>query len=180
MNAGSGASKVPRITRARAYLIAIAATAVAVVATLPLQRTFERFPYLPLLVGAVIVSTWVGGLGPGLVAAGAGAVAAEYLVMGGLHAVGRQPELLAQVALFVAVAAVVTSIRASSARVSAAGRNQLMWELQERVKELTLLHRATIRNGLSNSRSLELLANTAVWRGKWSRRLWPDPCLTIT
>jgi signal transduction histidine kinase len=160
MNAGSGASKVPRITHARAYLIAIAATAVAVVATLPLQRTFERFPYLPLLVGAVTVSAWVGGLGPGLVAAGAGPVAAEYLVMGGLHAVGRQPVLLAQLALFVAVAAVVTSIRASSTRVSAAGRNQLMWELQERVKELTLLHRAT--SLLQEEKDLETLLHELV------------------
>jgi signal transduction histidine kinase len=127
----------------RAYLIALAVTAVAVSATLPLQRTFDRFPYLPLLVAAVIVSAWIGGLGPGLVAAGTGAVAAEYLVMGGLHAVGTYPELLAQLAVFVAVAAVVTSIRRSSNRALAARRNRLLWELQERVKELTLLHRAT-------------------------------------
>ena len=38
---------------------------------------------------------------------------------------------------------IVTSIRRSSIRASAARRNRLLWELQERVKELTLLHRAT-------------------------------------
>ncbi len=118
-------------------------TAVAVVATVPLQRTFDRFPYLPPLVAAVIISAWIGGLGPGLLAAGAGAVAAEYLVMGGLQSVGAYPELLAQLASFVAVAAVVTSVRRSRIRASAARRNRLLWELQERVKELTLLHRAT-------------------------------------
>ena len=37
----------------------------------------------------------------------------------------------------------MTSIRRSSIRRSAAKRNRLLWELQERVKELTLLHRAT-------------------------------------
>lgn len=37
----------------------------------------------------------------------------------------------------------MTSIRRSSIRTSAARRNRLLWELQERVKELTLLHRAT-------------------------------------
>jgi signal transduction histidine kinase len=47
------------------------------------------------------------------------------------------------VGIFVASAAVVTSIRRSSSRTSAARRNRLLWELQERVKELTLLHRAT-------------------------------------
>jgi signal transduction histidine kinase len=143
MNAGSGASDVPSISRARTYLIALAVTAVAVTASIPLQRTFDRFPYLPLLVGAVIISAWIGGLGPGLAAAAVGAVAAEYLVMGGMHAVGTYPELLAQPAIFVALAAVVTSIRRSGIRTSIAKRNRLLWELQERVKELTLLHRAT-------------------------------------
>jgi signal transduction histidine kinase len=143
MNAGSGASDVSAINRARAYVIAVSVTAAAVTATLPLQRTFDRFPYLPLLVAAVITSSWTGGLGPGLVAAGGGAVAAEYLVMGGLQAVGTHPELLAQLAMFVAIAAIVTSIRGSRTRASAARRNRLLWELQERVKELTLLHHAT-------------------------------------
>jgi signal transduction histidine kinase len=143
MNAGSGASDVPSISRARAYLIALAVTVVAVTATIPLHRTFERFPYLPLLVAAVVISAWIGGLGPGLAAASGGAVAAEYLVMGGMRGVGTYPELLSQLAIFVALAAVVTSIRRSSIQTSAAKRKRLLWELQERVKELTLLHRAT-------------------------------------
>ena len=128
---------------ARAYLVAVIVTVVAVTASLPLQRTFDRFPYLPLLVAAVMVSAWIGGLGPGLLAASGGAVAAEWLVMGGLHAVGTHPELLAQLTLFVAVAAIATSIRGSRTRAAAIRRDRLLWELEERVKELTLLHRAT-------------------------------------
>jgi signal transduction histidine kinase len=143
MTAGSGASNLPLMTRPRAYLLALIVTVVAVTATLPLQRTFDRFPYLPLLVAAVIISAWIGGLGPGLVAAAGGAVAAEYLVMGGLHAVGAYPDLLAQLAIFVAVAAIVTSIRRARTRASAMRRDRLLWELEERVKELTLLHHAT-------------------------------------
>ena len=123
---------------APADLVAVTVTVVAVTASLPLQRTFDRFPYLPLLVAAVIISAWIGGL-----AAGGGAVVAEYLVMGGLHAVDAYPELLAQLTLFVAVAAIATSIRGSRTRVAAIRRNRLLWELQERVKELTLLRRAT-------------------------------------
>ena len=87
MNAGSGARDVLSISRARAYLIAVAVTAVAVTASIPLQRTFDRLLYLPPLVAAVIISAWIGGLGPGLAAAAGGAVAAEYLVMGGMQAV---------------------------------------------------------------------------------------------
>jgi len=128
---------------APADLVAVTVTVVAVTASLPLQRTFDRFPYLPLLVAAVIISAWIGGLGPVLLAAGGGAVVAEYLVMGGLHAVDAYPELLAQLTLFVAVAAIATSIRGSRTRVAAIRRNRLLWELQERVKELTLLRRAT-------------------------------------
>jgi signal transduction histidine kinase len=96
-----------------------------------------------LLVAAVIVSAWTGGLGPGLIAAGGGAIASEYLVMGGLQAIATYPELLAQLTLFVAVAAIATSIRASRTRAAAHRRNRLLWELEERVKELTLLHRVT-------------------------------------
>lgn len=155
MNAGSGAPAPPVLTRARAYLVASIVTALAVAASVPLQRTFDRFPYLPLLVAAVIISTWIGGLGPGLVTAVGGAVAAEYLVMGGLHTVGAYPELFAQLTVFVAVAAVVTSIRASRTRASATRRNQLLWELHERVKELTLLHRAT--SLLQEEKDLETL-----------------------
>ena len=142
MNSGFQFDK-PVVSRARAYTIAVIVMVIAVTATLPLQRTFARFPYLPLLVAAVIISTWTGGLGPGLLTAGGGALASEYLVTGGLHAVGAYPELLAQLTVFVAVALIATSIRGSRTRAAATRRNRLLWELKERVKELTLLHRAT-------------------------------------
>jgi signal transduction histidine kinase len=160
MNAGCGVSNVPGIIRAREYLVALTVTILAVAATLPLQRTLDRFPYLPLLVAAVIVSVWIGGLGPGLVAAGVGALAAEYLFMGGLHAVGTYPALLAQLAVFVAVAATATAIRGSRTRASTIRRNRLLWELEERVKELTLLHQAT--SLLQEERDLEALLRELV------------------
>jgi hypothetical protein len=118
-------------------------TTAAVIATLPLLQTFERFPYLPLLVAAVTISAWRGGLGPGLLSAGGGALAAEYLVMGDLNTVGSYPALLAQLAVFVATAAIAASIRGSRTRAATTRRNHLVWALQERVKELTVLHRAT-------------------------------------
>jgi signal transduction histidine kinase len=142
MNSGFRFDK-PVVSRARAYALAVIVTVIAVTATLPLQRTFARFPYLPLLVAAVIISTWTGGLGPGLLTAGGGAIAAEYLVTGGLHTVGAYPELLAQLTVFVTVALIATSVRGSRTRASETRRNRLLWELEERVKELTLLHRAT-------------------------------------
>jgi signal transduction histidine kinase len=148
------------VSRAGGYAIAAIVTVIAVVATLPLQRTFARFPYLPLLVAAVIIATWVGGLGPGLLAAGGGAIAAEYLVAGGLHTVGAYPELLAQLTVFVGVALIATSIRGSRTRAAASRRNRVLWELEERVKELTLLHRAT--SLLQEDEDLDTLLNRLV------------------
>src|SRR4051794_11222610 len=133
--ASADASALPPITRARAYVLAAIMTVVAVTATMPAQRAFDRAPYLPLLVVAVAISACTGGLGPALFAAG-GAITAEYLVMGGQHAVSMHPELLAQFAIFIAVAAIASSMRGSYGRVSAVRRHGVLWELQERVKEL--------------------------------------------
>ena len=130
-------------TRARPYAVAVTVTMIAVTAALPLQRTFDRFPYLPLLIAAVSISAWKGGLGPGLLSAGGGALVAEFLVMGDLRTVGADPALLAQLTIFIAVAAIASSIRGSRSRAAADRRNRLLWALQERVKELTVLHRAT-------------------------------------
>ncbi len=160
MRAGSGASNSWRLPRWRRYTLALFITAVAVSGTLPLQRTLERFPYLPLLVGAVIVSAWMGGLGPGILTAGAGAVAAEYLFFGGFDSLARDPALFAQLSLFVAVAAVVTAVRRHRTRAAMERRNRLQWELEERVKELTLLHRAT--SLLQEERDLETLLSELV------------------
>jgi signal transduction histidine kinase len=159
MNSGFRFEK-PIVIRARAYAIAVIVTVIAVTATLPLQRTFARFPYLPLVVAAVIISTWTGGLGPGLLTAGGGAIVAEYLVTGGLHTVGAYPELLAQLTVFVAIALIATSIRKSRTRAAASRRNRVLWELEERVKELTLLHRAT--SLLQEDEDLETLLNRLV------------------
>jgi signal transduction histidine kinase len=54
----------------------------------------------------------------------------------------------------------VTSIRASRTRAQAARRHRLLWELHERVKELTLLHRAT--SLLQEAKSLKTLLHELV------------------
>ncbi|MEO8095939.1 MAG: ATP-binding protein [Pseudolysinimonas sp.] len=132
-----------RLSPSRRYGLALFTTATAIGGTFLFQRALERFPYLPLLVGAVLVSAWVGGLGPGVLTAGVGAVAAEYLFFGGLDSLARDPALFAQLSIFVIVAALVTAVRAQRIRVAGARRSQVQRDLEERVKELTLLHRAT-------------------------------------
>jgi hypothetical protein len=62
-------------------------------------------------------------------------------------------ELLVQLTLFVVVAAVAASIRGTRTRAAAIRRDRLVWELEERVKELTVLHRAT--SLLQEDRTLE-------------------------
>ena len=139
----SGVPAGARINGLRGYLIALSATAVALGSTVPLHQVFGRFPYLPLLLGAVIISASTGGLGPGVAAAGGGAIVAEFLGMRGLSSLVRDPGLLAEFGICVVVAAVVASIRRQRIRVTTGRRNRLLRELGERVKELTLLHRVT-------------------------------------
>ena len=107
----SGVPAGARINGLRGYLIALSATAVALGSTVPLHQVFGRFPYLPLLLGAVIISASTGGLGPGVAAAGGGAIVAEFLGMRGLSSLVRDPGLLAEFGICVVVAAVVASER---------------------------------------------------------------------
>jgi signal transduction histidine kinase len=72
-----------------------------------------------------------------------GSVAADYLWVGDLHSVTRVPGLFAQLGVFVGVPALLTMIRGRRRVAAASRRSRLLWELEERVKELTLLHRAT-------------------------------------
>ena len=82
------------------YGVAVASIALASGLKLLLDpHMTEQFPFL-LLLGAVMIAAWIGGLGPGLVATVLGAVSADYLFLGpvgslvGLFGVGFLPMVL--------------------------------------------------------------------------------------
>jgi signal transduction histidine kinase len=81
-------------------------------------------------------------------AAGGGLVNARHA----LSSIVRAPGLLAAFGICLLVAGVGASVRRHRIRAAAARRNRLLWELGERVKELTLLHRATQLQGEADNR----------------------------
>jgi signal transduction histidine kinase len=125
------------------YGVAVLATAIAVAATLLFQETFERFPYLPLLLTAVVAVSWLNGFGPGAVAALIGVAAGESVFVGNLQSLAVDLRLFAQFVILVAVAASLASASGRRAREAAAAKERLLFTLGERVKELTVLHEAT-------------------------------------
>src|SRR2546428_765490 len=64
------------------YLMAVATVAIALALKYPFASLGEDHPFL-LLPSAVIVSTWFGGRGPGLVATVLAAIGADALFLGG-------------------------------------------------------------------------------------------------
>ena len=127
----------------RKSVVAALAAACATSATLLLRATFDRYPYLPLLLTAVVAVSWLGGFGPGAVAALMGVAAGEYLFVGDLRSFAADLGLFAQFASLAAVAALLASASGRRVRAAAAARERLLFTLGERVKELTLLHEAT-------------------------------------
>ncbi|HTM03652.1 MAG TPA: ATP-binding protein [Vicinamibacterales bacterium] len=139
----------------RKYIVAALAAATATSATLLLQPTFDRYPYLPLLLTAVVAVSWLGGFGPGAVAASMGVAAGEYLFVGDLRSFAADLRLFAQFASLAAVAAILASASGRRVRAAAAAKERLLFTLGERVKELTLLHEATrLLQGEGNIRAL--------------------------
>ncbi len=166
-------------SRMRAYLLALAATAGAIVATMACGPALARAPYL-LLLPAVMISSWVGGLGPGLFSTSLGTIAAEYFLIAPVYSVTLDTTYFVQLSAFVCVAMMVSGL--NSSRIRALGRahdmqahlellvgertralstanesllgeierrkrteverEEVLWKLGERVKELTVLHSA--------------------------------------
>jgi signal transduction histidine kinase len=128
----------PLLRQGRGYLIAVAATAAALLITFALPPVFGRSPYL-LLFGAVMISSWTGGLGPALLAVVGGGVGAEYLSARPGYSAPADLPLMVRLGVFALVGILVSwRVHASETQ-----RNRLLLQLRERVKELTVLHRAT-------------------------------------
>jgi signal transduction histidine kinase len=124
--------------RGRGYVIAVAVTTAALLTRFVLPPIFDPSPYL-LLLGAVMISSWVGGPGPGLLAVVIGTSGATYLIMRPGYSSAPQWSLVVQLGVF-ALVAILISWRAHAWETQ---RDQLLRQLRERVKELTVLHRAT-------------------------------------
>ena len=86
------------------YAVAVLAVAAAVVGGLVADRLLQTAPFVSLFLCAILFAAWLGGAGPGLLAAGLSVLAFDYyFIPPGSFAVQAVPRL----ALFVMTALVV-------------------------------------------------------------------------
>lgn len=100
------------------YFVTMALVAGAVVLTALLPDEIER-RNATLFFGAVMVSAWWGGLGPGLVATFLSAASIAYFFIPPLHTFGLAPDDRIRLSLFVAVAALISYLNGARQRAEA-------------------------------------------------------------
>jgi signal transduction histidine kinase len=128
--------------RSHGYVVAVASSGAALLTTLILAPSFDTAPYL-LTLGAVIISSWMGGLGPGLLATALGLTGTGVFIVAPRYSNNADYSLIVQLGAFALIAALASSLHSWRIRASERERDRLLGRLRERVKELTLLHRAS-------------------------------------
>ena len=67
------------------YAVAVLAVATAVLAGLAVDRFLQAAPFVSLLLCAVLLSAWLGGVGPGLFGIGLSILAFDYFFISPVH-----------------------------------------------------------------------------------------------
>src|SRR3982751_3621016 len=66
-------------TRWVGYFVAITATLIALLVRLQAEAVFDSATFMPFFM-AILLSAWIGGLGPGLLATGIGALVGDWFL----------------------------------------------------------------------------------------------------
>ncbi|HEY3108807.1 MAG TPA: PAS domain S-box protein [Chloroflexota bacterium] len=107
------------------YAVAAAASAVAVYLSFLLDRPLDGHPF-PILLSAVMLSAWFGGLGPGMLATAVGILVVDYYFEVPLYSLAINSwGTLIRLLVFVAAALLISSLSAqlrAAERAAAAGR----------------------------------------------------------
>jgi signal transduction histidine kinase len=103
------------------YATALLVVAVAAVCTHWLRNFGDR-GISPLFFAAVLVSAWVGGLGPGLIATTLSGIATAYLLFPHNNSIGAAQDILLRVLVFIVVALLASSLNAAMGRAAEAMR----------------------------------------------------------
>jgi PAS domain S-box-containing protein len=115
--------------------VGVAPVAVALALTLQLQQLFP-YPFLFLFLGAVIVSSWVGGIPGGALSVAASTICVDYFFIPPFHSLSVSPTAEAYLVAFVICAAVASGASSAKRRTEEAVR-QARDELEIRVAERT-------------------------------------------
>lgn len=119
------------------YGLAVSSIAVALILTLLLHPDALQSPIFLL---AIILSAWIGGIGPGLVAAGLATLAIAYFFLPPIYSLKLDPAYTPQLLVFFLSALLVSSWSAARRRAEHAlrrARHELEVKVQERTADLS-------------------------------------------
>ncbi|MCY1076497.1 ATP-binding protein [Archangium sp. miwbw1] len=121
---------------------AVLVTTVALLVQLVLYPYVRATPFL-LFFGAVMLSAWNGGWGPGLLSTGLSALMADYFFLTPRHSFALGPQDVLSVVLFIAIATLITwlNVRERAARVEAETQRERLYTLFMKVPAIIAIHR---------------------------------------
>jgi K+-sensing histidine kinase KdpD len=91
------------VSAVRRYSIALLLTSLALALGLVGRGTWGTAATYSFFLGAVMLSSWISGLGPGLVATFLGTVAADYFLIPPIHTITLDSSRLVQLSSFIAI-----------------------------------------------------------------------------
>ena len=129
-----------RLSPARRYIVAALLTILALSLALLTADTFGAAATYSFLLGAVMLSSWISGLGPGILATALGMLAADYFLISPLHSITLDGSRIVQLSAFVGTSALISSLNESRRRAVEAlhvERSHLEDRVAARTAELT-------------------------------------------
>jgi PAS domain S-box-containing protein len=130
-------SKITRpVSQLRRYTIAVLLTSGALALAFLGRGLWGTAATYSFLLGAVMLSSWISGLGPGILSTVLGTVAADYFLIAPLNTLTFDSSRLVQLSAFVAIAVLISSLNAARRRAVAALAIQST-QLENRVRERT-------------------------------------------
>jgi PAS domain S-box-containing protein len=127
------------VSHLRRYTIAVLLTSAALALAFLGRGVWGTAATYSFFLGAVMLSSWISGLGPGIVSTVLGTLAADYFLIAPLHTLTFDSSRLVQLSAFVAIAMLISSLNASRRRAVdalAAARSDLENRVRERTAEL--------------------------------------------
>jgi len=130
---------MPRGSPVRRYSVAAVLTLLALSLAVLGERTWGPAATYSFFLAAVMLSSWISGLGPGIMSTILGTLAADYFLIAPLHTVTFDASRIVQLSAFIATAGLISYLNESRRRAVgalAAERSQLEDHVTQRTAEL--------------------------------------------
>jgi K+-sensing histidine kinase KdpD len=147
------------VSHLRRYTIAVLLTSGALALAFLGRGAWGTAATHSFFLAAVMLSSWISGLGPGIVSTVLGTLAADYFLIPPLHTLTFDSSRLVRLSAFVAIAILISSLNASRRRAVdalAAARGELEKRVRERTADLATANdtlRGEIERGNQSERT---------------------------